>query len=130
MRFTEAQLDRIRRVSPSLSVAWAEAETADYSKVDVLYAGMPPRDLRRAPALEWVQLHMAGVNALHDHPLYTASALPLTTTSGVHAGTIAEYGMTEASLIKVTATPGTGRMPNIFTNRRCALPAPTRTTCF
>ena len=94
MRFTEAQLDRIRRVSPSLSVACAEADAADYSTVEVLYAGLPPRDLGRAPALKWVQLHMAGVNALHDHPLYTASALPLTTTSGVHAGTIAEYALT------------------------------------
>src|SRR5206468_672093 len=93
MRFSEAQLDRIRRVSPSVSVACADAEGADYSKVDVLYAGMPPRDLGRAPALKWVQLHMAGVNALHDHPLYTASALPLTTTSGVHAATIAEYAL-------------------------------------
>ena len=94
MRFTEAQLDRLRRVSPSLSVTQADAERADYSKVDVLYAGGPPRDLARAPALKWVQLHMAGVNALHDHPLYTQSALPLTTTSGVHAGTIAEYALT------------------------------------
>ena len=94
MRFNEAQLDRLRRVSPSLSVTCVEAERADYSKVDVLYAGAPPRDLSRAPALEWVQLHMAGVNALHDHPLYTESRLPLTTTSGVHAGTIAEYALT------------------------------------
>jgi phosphoglycerate dehydrogenase-like enzyme len=93
MRFTEPQLDRLRRVSPSLTVACAEAERADYSGVDVLYAGAPPRDLARAPALKWVQLHMAGVNALHDHPLYTASALPLTTTSGVHAATIAEYAL-------------------------------------
>jgi phosphoglycerate dehydrogenase-like enzyme len=65
-----------------------------YAKVDVLYAGSPPRDLGRAPALKWVQLHMAGINALHDHPLYTQSTLPLTTTSGVHAGTIAEYALT------------------------------------
>jgi len=93
MRFTEAQLDRLRRVSPSLSVTCADAERADYSGVDVLYAGAPPRDLARAPALKWVQLHMAGVNALHDHPLYTKSALPLTTTSGVHAATIAEYAL-------------------------------------
>jgi phosphoglycerate dehydrogenase-like enzyme len=94
MRFTDAQLNRLRRVSPSLDVTCVDAEGADYSKVDVLYAGAPPRDLARAPALKWVQLHMAGVNALHDHPLYTASTLPLTTTSGVHAGTIAEYALT------------------------------------
>ena len=37
---------------------------------------------------------MAGVNALADHPLYTETALPLTTTSGVHAATIAEYAVT------------------------------------
>ncbi len=94
MRFTEAQLDRLRAVSPELAVSRADPERADYSRVDVLYAGAPPRDLRRAPALRWVQLHMAGVNALHDHPLYTESAIPLTTTSGVHAATIAEYAIT------------------------------------
>jgi phosphoglycerate dehydrogenase-like enzyme len=94
MRFTEAQLDRLRAVSPELVVSRADPERADYSRVDVLYAGAPPRDLRGAPALRWVQLHMAGVNALHDHPLYTESAIPLTTTSGVHAATIAEYAIT------------------------------------
>jgi len=94
MRFTEAQIERLRHVSPSLRVTCADAERADYSNADVLYAGVPPRDLARATALKWVQLHMAGVNALHDHPLYTASTLPLTTTSGVHAATIAEYALT------------------------------------
>jgi phosphoglycerate dehydrogenase-like enzyme len=94
MRFSEAQLDRIRRVSPSLTVTCAPADAADYAAVDVLYAGMPPRDLARAPRLGWVQLHMAGVDGLREHPLYTASTLPLTTTSGVHAATIAEYAIT------------------------------------
>src|SRR5258705_10825215 len=37
---------------------------------------------------------MAGVNALADHPLYTKTAIPLTTTSGVHAATIAVYAVT------------------------------------
>jgi phosphoglycerate dehydrogenase-like enzyme len=94
MPFTDAQLDRLRAVSPALRVARADAAGADYARAEVLYAGAPPRDLARAPRLRWVQLHMAGVNALHDHPLYTASALPLTTTSGVHAATIAEYAVT------------------------------------
>ena len=94
MRFDGTQLDRLRAVSPEVSVVQADPDAADYSKVDVLYAGAPPRDLARAPALRWVQLHMAGVNALADHPLYTETALPLTTTSGVHAATIAEYAVT------------------------------------
>jgi phosphoglycerate dehydrogenase-like enzyme len=94
MRFDPAQLDRLRAVSPAISVSQADPETADYTRTDVLYAGAPPRDLARAPALKWVQLHMAGVNALADHPLYTQTTLPLTTTSGVHAATIAEYAIT------------------------------------
>jgi phosphoglycerate dehydrogenase-like enzyme len=94
MRFDETQLRRLRAVSPELRVTCAEPGAADYSRTDVLYAGAPPRDLARAPTLKWVQLHMAGVDGLRDHPLYTESAVPLTTTSGVHAGTIAEYAIT------------------------------------
>jgi phosphoglycerate dehydrogenase-like enzyme len=94
MRFDRGQLERLRAVSPDISLSQADPETADYAKTDVLYAGAPPRDLGRAPALRWVQLHMAGVNTLTEHPLYTDTAIPLTTTSGVHAATIAEYAVT------------------------------------
>src|SRR3989338_7822845 len=94
MPFDDALLDRVRRASPSLTVTRDDPERADYSRTDVLYAGAPPRRLSRAPGLKWGQLHMAGVNALHDHPLYTDSAIPLTTTSGVHGATIAEYAVT------------------------------------
>jgi phosphoglycerate dehydrogenase-like enzyme len=95
LRFNEAQLDRIRAVSPKVRVTCAPGPSADPAGADVLYAVMPPRDVvARAPGLKWVQLHMAGVNALDDHPLYTETAIPLTTTSGVHAATIAEYAIT------------------------------------
>jgi phosphoglycerate dehydrogenase-like enzyme len=94
MPFDDVLLDRMRRVSPDLSVTRADAANADYSAVDVLYAGNPPHDLTRAPRLRWVQLHMAGVNALRDHPLFTTDRVALTTTSGVHAATIAEYAIT------------------------------------
>ena len=94
MPFSDAQLDRLRAVSPRLRVRRGDPETAAYATARVLYAGNPPRDLARAPALAWVQVHMAGVNALHDHPLYTASTVAITTTSGVHAATIAEYAIT------------------------------------
>jgi phosphoglycerate dehydrogenase-like enzyme len=94
MPFGEARLDRLRAVSPELTVSAAEPAHADYTHVDVLYAGEPPRELARAPRLQWVQVHMAGINALHDHPLYTKSSIAITTTSGVHAATIAEYALT------------------------------------
>src|SRR3989442_13415621 len=93
MPLGEARLDRLRAVSPDLSVSAADPERADYARTHVLYAGNPPRDLARAPQLKWVQVHMAGVNALQDHPLYANSGIAITTTSGVHAATIAEYAL-------------------------------------
>jgi phosphoglycerate dehydrogenase-like enzyme len=94
MPFGESQLAPLRAVSPELHVTCEDARSADYSRTDILYAGAPPRDLTRAPELKWVQLHMAGVNAFREHPLYTDTPVLLTTTSGVHAATIAEYAIT------------------------------------
>ena len=94
MPFDEGLLDRLRAVSPDLAVTRGDPATADYSRADVLYAGNPPRDLSRAPRLTWAQLHMAGVNALHDHPIFAARQVALTTSSGVHAAAIAEYAVT------------------------------------
>jgi phosphoglycerate dehydrogenase-like enzyme len=92
--FAEAQLARLRRVSSRLTVTQATPETADYTTADVLYAVTLPRDLSRAPNLSWVQVHMAGVNGLYEHPIYANRAIALTTASGVHAATVAEYAMT------------------------------------
>jgi phosphoglycerate dehydrogenase-like enzyme len=94
MPFGEDRLDRLRAVSPELVVTGGDPATADYSRVDVLYAGSPPRDLAGAPRLRWAQLHMAGVNSLHDHPIWAARQVALTSSSGVHAAAIAEYAVT------------------------------------
>jgi phosphoglycerate dehydrogenase-like enzyme len=93
MPFSNNQLDPLRAVSPELRITREAADRADYSATDVLYTGAPPRDLSRARGLKWVQVHMAGVNTLFDHPLYTDTSVLLTTTSGVHAATIAEYAI-------------------------------------
>jgi phosphoglycerate dehydrogenase-like enzyme len=37
---------------------------------------------------------MAGIDSIHDHPLYARQDITLTTTSGVHASTVAEYALT------------------------------------
>jgi phosphoglycerate dehydrogenase-like enzyme len=92
--FEDALLDRMRAVSAELRVTRAKAPRADYSEVDVLYGNTLPRDPARAPRLKWAQLHMAGPDSLHDHPIYTKTGVALTTTSGVHAATIAEYAIT------------------------------------
>ena len=91
MPFSEAQLDRIRAASPRITVTRDDPARADYREVEVLYADRPPADPAQAPDLRWIQLHMAGVNSLQEHPFYRDSDIPLTTTSGVHASTIAEY---------------------------------------
>jgi phosphoglycerate dehydrogenase-like enzyme len=116
MPFTEAQLHRIRRVSSRLRVSRADPEAADYSRTEILYALLPPREPSRAPRLQWVQVHMAGVNALHDHPLYTGTAIPIATSSGVHAATIAEYALTVMlalahRLPRMVEWQGKGRWP-------------------
>src|SRR5439155_633310 len=92
--FDETRLDRLRRISPDLTVTRAEADTADYSRAEILYAGALPHDPGRAPGLKWVQVHMAGVNGLYEHPIYANRAIALTTASGVHAATVAEYAIT------------------------------------
>src|SRR5436190_7485144 len=94
MPFGEERLNCMRAVSSRLNVMQAQSDTADYSLVDVLYTWMPPRELNRAPHLKWVQLHLAGVDMLTAHPIY-ASMIPMTTTSGVHAASAAEYALTQ-----------------------------------
>src|ERR1700752_5119985 len=92
--FSDAAQEPLHGVSPRIVLTQATPERADYSRAEILYAGSPPHDLTRAPKLRWVQVHMAGVDALRNHPLYADESIALTTTSGVHASTVAEYAVT------------------------------------
>jgi phosphoglycerate dehydrogenase-like enzyme len=93
MPFPDELLERMRAVDASLTVTRAAVWEASYEGVDVLYCNEPPAP-EVAPGLRWVQLHLAGANALFEHPMYTDSDVPLTTTSGVHAATTAEFALT------------------------------------
>lgn len=96
MRFTDELLDKLRAVSPRLVVkqrdchSAEEVEQALEERVGILYTFYLPVDLSRAPKLKWVQMHAAGVDHLLDHPIMKNDIL-LTTASGIHATTIAEY---------------------------------------
>jgi len=101
LRFTEAQLNRIRAVSPRLRVIQKSVpeghDGLDVSELftgdeEILYGFMPPRDLSRAPNLKWVQLHSAGINHLKDHPIWQ-SQVRVTTASGIHAVPIGEFAI-------------------------------------
>lgn len=100
-RFTPAQVERIRAVSPDLHlVQKAVREGFDSSDPaglfegdeEILYCFMPPRDLSVAPRLKWVQLHSAGINQLTDHPLLKSN-VRITTSSGIHATPIGEFAV-------------------------------------
>ena len=96
MRFTDELLDKLRAVSPRLMVKQRDCRSAEQveqaleESVEVLYTFYLPADLSRAPKLKWVQLHAAGVDRLLDYPVMKSDIL-LTTASGIHATTIAEY---------------------------------------
>src|SRR5574342_471927 len=59
-------------------------------QVEVLYTMSAIPDPSMAPNLRWVQLHSAGTNHLLDSGLWR-SDIPITTTSGIHPPTMAEY---------------------------------------
>jgi phosphoglycerate dehydrogenase-like enzyme len=99
MRFTQAQLDRVRAVSQRLVVEQKSIkEGSDFKPLDtpfsgneeVLYCSMPPHDLSVLPHLKWVQLHSAGINHLAGHPILQSN-VHVTTNSGTHATPIGEF---------------------------------------
>lgn len=99
LRFTDAQLNKLRAVSPRLHVeqktcrndeAVASALTAETEVLYTFEAAFDPADY---PALRWVQLHSAGVDHVLNTPLMRSNVI-LTTVSGIHAPQIAEYVLT------------------------------------
>jgi len=105
LRFTDAQLDKLRAVSPRLNVEQktcrsAEEVTAALTpETQVLYTVHAAFDPADYPGLKWVQLHTAGVDHVQATPLMY-SDVAVTTTSGIHAPRIAEY--TFASMLAFT----------------------------
>jgi phosphoglycerate dehydrogenase-like enzyme len=101
LRFTDAQIERVRALSSRLVVAQKSVkEGADFSDTSALFDGdeeifygmIPPRDLSRALRLKWVQLHSAGINHLTNHPILQSDVL-VTTASGIHATPIGEFAI-------------------------------------
>ncbi len=96
MPFTDAQLDKLRAVSPRFRVerqpgAW-EKPVNDLLNpdVDILYTSNARFSLSQVPHLRWVQLHSAGIEHIIDSELWR-SDIPITNVSGIHAVPIAQY---------------------------------------
>ena len=96
LRFTPAQLDKLRAVSPRLHIQQRAlrqgmklTEVLD-PHVHILYTAAAEFPLSMTPELRWVQLHSAGIDTLMTTEVWS-SDLPLTSLNGIHAVPMAEY---------------------------------------
>lgn len=95
--FTPVQLDLLRAASPRLVVEQRLARTrAELMSVlspgvDILFSTFAPDSLAALPRLRWFQSRSAGMNAVVGTPVWTTPAITVTSASGIHAPSIAEY---------------------------------------
>lgn len=60
-------------------------------EVEVLFSTFAPDSLTMLPNLRWLQCRSAGMNAVVGTPAWTAEHIAITSASGIHGITIAEY---------------------------------------
>jgi phosphoglycerate dehydrogenase-like enzyme len=95
LRLSDAQLDRLRAVSPTLEVSQTTCKTAEdmlplLGEPEVIYTYHADFAPEQSPNLKWAQLSSAGVDHVLDKPIMRSS-IAITTASGIHAVPIAEY---------------------------------------
>jgi len=97
MDFNDAIMEKLRAISPRLKITRKVVKSADdippeaWVSIDVLYTGGIVPEPDAAPRLRWIQSHNAGVDHLLAQPLLAAEDIIVTTVSGIHAPTLAEY---------------------------------------
>ncbi len=99
---SENWLQRLRGLWPDLQFVQRDARSKEivsdelWREAEILYmsfaTSLPTPD--KTPQLRWVQLYSAGADAISQSPLFQTSAVTFTTTSGIHAITMAEYTFT------------------------------------
>ena len=97
--FPSQLVDKIRAVSPNLTIEqrtlpngrWPDDWTTE-AEIYYAFGTIPP--LEKAPNLQWVQTHYAGIDSLEDSELWQSDIL-ITTASGVHAANMAQYAITQ-----------------------------------
>lgn len=70
-----------------------EPSLFNHATILVTFNTLPPDPKVDAPHLTWLHLFSAGSNHIQQHPLYTDSKITITTSSGVHGPTIAEWAV-------------------------------------
>ena len=97
--FSEDLIQRIRNVDERLHVTVEAIRDPDnfpeiIAETDIFYAGPVLPAPLQASRLKWVQLHSAGLDHIHGHPLYEQTEVRFTTTSGIHAVNMGQYVLT------------------------------------
>src|SRR5512141_1567436 len=101
MDFSDSIMEYLKSVSPRLKFtrkvvkSLSEIPPEMLASVDILYTGNQVPEPDTVPRLRWIQCHSAGVENVLAQPLLAAEDIIVTTTSGIHAPTIAEltFGM-------------------------------------
>ncbi len=97
MDLSDAIMDRLRTVSPRLKFTRKNVKSIDeippdvLASTDILYTGSLVPEPATVPRLRWIQSHFAGVENLLSQPLLSSEDIVVTTMSGVHATTMAEF---------------------------------------
>lgn len=91
--FSDEILGELRELSPRLQI---ERHFPDIShdviaRSEILYTTGYFPEPEQAPKLRWIQLHTSGVNHAIDNAIVQAEDIIVTTTSGIHAGNMAQY---------------------------------------
>lgn len=128
MPLSMEQLDALRAVSPKLEIVPHVARTPEdlgdaAQDAEVIYAWRVLPQPEDAPALRWVQLHMAGVDSIVGHRLFTKTDVTFTNASGIHAVPMAEYAI---GMVLAFAH----RMPRMFEDMRTKMWSSDRWTRF
>lgn len=95
--FSDESLDSFRSVSDRVELHYYPVRSLEevpddiWARAEVLYTSSVVPDPEEAPRLRWIQMHSAGVDHLVDHPLARSENVTVTSASGIHATTMAEY---------------------------------------
>jgi phosphoglycerate dehydrogenase-like enzyme len=98
--FNDTIMNRLKSLSPRLKFTRSLARNANeiprevWANTDILYTARLLPEPDQALRLRWIQLHFAGIDSVIESPVIQNQNVILTTASGIHASTIAEYTFT------------------------------------
>ncbi len=97
VEFSPEMLAAFGEVSSRLDILYHPVEQVEdvpedvWAKTEILYTGSMVPEPAMAPALRWIQTHSAGVDHIIDQPIVQQENIRVTSASGIHVTSMAEY---------------------------------------